>query len=144
MTVDRQDTYVIASPQLVLALRNAKYRGILPDFALVREIERILKNEHGRWVSFSYDRRQRLGYRFDSFWVYTARQMKSLSLLLAALGLAAFSRPSPPSGFGGASAPETPFLESELVFPLEYWHNHASMIVEAPNGDLLVDWFHGS
>lgn len=39
---------------------------------------------------------------------------------------------------------DRPFLQSELVFPLEYWHNHASMIVEAPNGDLLVDWFHGS
>jgi predicted neuraminidase len=37
-----------------------------------------------------------------------------------------------------------PFLEAELVFPLEHWHNHASMIVEAPNGDLLVCWFHGS
>ena len=37
-----------------------------------------------------------------------------------------------------------PFLEAELVFPLEHWHNHASMLVEAPNGDLLVCWFHGS
>src|SRR4029450_9848196 len=37
-----------------------------------------------------------------------------------------------------------PQLESELVFPLEHWHNHGSMIVEAPNGDLLVCWFHGS
>ena len=36
------------------------------------------------------------------------------------------------------------FLESELIFPLEHWHNHASCIVEAPNGDLLVCWFHGS
>ena len=36
------------------------------------------------------------------------------------------------------------FLESELIFPLEHWHNHASSIVEAPNGDLLVCWFHGS
>ena len=43
-----------------------------------------------------------------------------------------------------SAPPDTPFLESELVFPLEHWHNHASMIVEAPNGDLLVDWFHGS
>jgi len=34
--------------------------------------------------------------------------------------------------------------ESELIFPLETWHNHASCIVEAPNGDLLVCWFHGS
>jgi predicted neuraminidase len=37
-----------------------------------------------------------------------------------------------------------PFLESELIFPLEHWHNHGSCIVEAPNGDLLVCWFHGS
>ncbi|MCI0338516.1 MAG: exo-alpha-sialidase [Acidobacteria bacterium] len=37
-----------------------------------------------------------------------------------------------------------PFLESELIFPLEHWHNHASAIVECPNGDLLVCWFHGS
>jgi predicted neuraminidase len=34
--------------------------------------------------------------------------------------------------------------ESELIFPLETWHNHASCIVEAPNGDLLACWFHGS
>jgi predicted neuraminidase len=37
-----------------------------------------------------------------------------------------------------------PLFTSELVFPLEHWHNHASMVVEAPNGDLLVCWFHGS
>jgi predicted neuraminidase len=37
-----------------------------------------------------------------------------------------------------------PFLQSEIVFPLEKWHNHASCLVEAPNGDLLVCWFHGS
>jgi predicted neuraminidase len=41
-------------------------------------------------------------------------------------------------------APEMAFLESELVFPLEKWHNHASMVVEAPDGGLLVCWFHGS
>ncbi|GAJ18488.1 unnamed protein product, partial [marine sediment metagenome] len=37
-----------------------------------------------------------------------------------------------------------PFFESELIFPLQHWHNHASCIVELPNGDLLVCWFHGS
>src|SRR5882762_2670446 len=41
-------------------------------------------------------------------------------------------------------APQKGFIESELIFPLEHWHNHASCIVEAPNGDLLVCWFHGS
>ena len=33
---------------------------------------------------------------------------------------------------------DRPFHNAEIVFPLEHWHNHASMIVEAPNGDLLV------
>ena len=37
-----------------------------------------------------------------------------------------------------------PFLTSGFIFPLEHWHNHASMIVELPGGDLLVCWFHGS
>jgi predicted neuraminidase len=32
----------------------------------------------------------------------------------------------------------------ELIFPLEKWHNHSSSIVELPNGDFLVCWFHGS
>ncbi len=44
----------------------------------------------------------------------------------------------------GAGRDDRPFLESEIIFPLEVWHNHASCIVEAPNGDLLVCWFHGS
>src|SRR5438093_12730933 len=39
---------------------------------------------------------------------------------------------------------EAPFLKSEIIFPLEVWHNHASCIVETPHGDLLVCWFHGS
>src|SRR5215467_4932317 len=45
---------------------------------------------------------------------------------------------------GSARSAEAPLYESELIFPLETWHNHASCIVEAPNGDLLVCWFHGS
>lgn len=39
---------------------------------------------------------------------------------------------------------EQPVYRSEFIFPLEHWHNHASSIVEAPNGDLLACWFHGS
>jgi hypothetical protein len=42
-----------------------------------------------------------------------------------------------------ASAGE-PVLKAEFVFPPEHWHNHASCIVEAPNEDLIVCWFHGS
>ena len=37
-----------------------------------------------------------------------------------------------------------PMLRGELIFPLESWHNHGSCIVECPNGDRLVCWFHGS
>jgi predicted neuraminidase len=43
-----------------------------------------------------------------------------------------------------AAAVEKPFHTSELIFPLEHWHNHGSCLVEAPNGDLIVCWFHGS
>jgi len=42
----------------------------------------------------------------------------------------------------GAAA--DPQYSSELIFPLESWHNHSSSIVETPKGDLLVCWFHGS
>jgi len=42
------------------------------------------------------------------------------------------------------SAAGEPFCRSELIFPLEHWHNHGSCIVETPDGDLLVCWFHGS
>lgn len=37
-----------------------------------------------------------------------------------------------------------PFLQSELVFPLDAAHNHASTLVELPNHDLYVVWYRGS
>lgn len=43
------------------------------------------------------------------------------------------------SGAGAGPGPE-----SELIFPLEHWHNHASCLVELPDGDLLACWYHGS
>jgi len=43
-----------------------------------------------------------------------------------------------------AAALAAPFHEAELIFPPEHWHNHGSCIVECPDGDLLVCWFHGS
>jgi hypothetical protein len=62
MMVDRQDSAIPGRAELALALRGSK-----PDYALVREIDRILKNEHGRWVDFSYDRLARFGYQFDTY-----------------------------------------------------------------------------
>lgn len=48
-------------------------------------------------------------------------------------------------GIGASLQPgKLALYQAELIFPLESWHNHASMIVECPNGDLLVCWFHGS
>ncbi|MEO2034063.1 MAG: exo-alpha-sialidase [Planctomycetaceae bacterium] len=44
----------------------------------------------------------------------------------------------------GWAAADGPRHSAELIFPLEHWHNHGSCIVECPNGDLLVCWFHGS
>jgi predicted neuraminidase len=44
----------------------------------------------------------------------------------------------------GIARQERAFLTSELIFPLQHWHNHASMIVELPGGNLLTCWFHGS
>lgn len=38
----------------------------------------------------------------------------------------------------------SPFFESHLVFPPEHYHNHASCLVELPDGDLLLCWYHGS
>lgn len=63
-----------------------------------------------------------------------------LSVCLLCLA-ACVTIPSLPARAAGAGAP---FLESELIFPLEAWHNHASCIVETPADDLLVCWFHGS
>lgn len=37
-----------------------------------------------------------------------------------------------------------PLHETELLFTPEHWHNHSSSVVELPNGDLFVSWFHGS
>jgi predicted neuraminidase len=48
--------------------------------------------------------------------------------------------------FGGIciQAADGPLFESQLIFPPDYRHNHASCIVECPNGDLLACWYHGS
>jgi predicted neuraminidase len=60
--------------------------------------------------------------------------------------MASFFRSAFVSGVLSASAvaAEQPFLATELIFPLEHWHNHGSCVVEAPNGDLFAAWFHGS
>lgn len=65
--------------------------------------------------------------------------MRNLTIAIAWLALVSAAH-----GFRPQSERERPFLTSELVFPLEHWHNHGSTVVELPGGDLLVCWFHGS
>ncbi|MEK7408355.1 MAG: sialidase family protein [Acidobacteriota bacterium] len=42
------------------------------------------------------------------------------------------------------AAAQQPLHEAELIFPLEQWHNHASSIVELPDGELFACWYNGS
>lgn len=42
-----------------------------------------------------------------------------------------------------SAAMGAPVYESQLIFPPEDFHNHSSSIVETPEGDLIVCWFHG-
>lgn len=60
------------------------------------------------------------------------------SLVLTAAYLVCSSR------FLCAQTVAEPQHAAELVFPPDRWHNHSSSIVECPNGDLLVCWYHGS
>jgi predicted neuraminidase len=64
--------------------------------------------------------------------------MTIVRFVLCLLIASPFSTPS------FAADGDQPFLKSELIFPLEHWHNHGSCVVETPEGDLLVCWFHGS
>jgi hypothetical protein len=64
------------------------------------------------------------------------------------------SRPTLPGGVAllallallalGPRTDAAPLHQSNILFAPESWHNHASCVVELPNGDLLACWFHGS
>jgi hypothetical protein len=56
---DSGDSYAIAIGQLRVALESTPPNP--------RNIENILKNQQGRWLSFSDDRLRRFGYRVDTF-----------------------------------------------------------------------------
>jgi hypothetical protein len=60
--VDPGDHYAVASTEIAAAMRAAEERGLDAP-----RINRILEYEHGRWVSFSFDRLWEFGYRFDTF-----------------------------------------------------------------------------
>lgn len=62
-------------------------------------------------------------------------QRRALAGTLAAIAVA---------GIAPLAQPQPGTYRTEAVFPAEHWHNHASTIVEHPDGHLLVAWFHGS
>lgn len=59
------DSYRVATEQLVAALGadDANHDAV----QLARQIDRVLKNDVGRWWDFSYDRLKQFGYRFDTY-----------------------------------------------------------------------------
>jgi hypothetical protein len=72
MTPDAMDGRIAGASEVAAALRRRALPagtgdGASVDPLLRRDIDQILKNEHNRWVAFSYDRLRRFGYRFDSF-----------------------------------------------------------------------------
>ena len=56
------DSYAASCAQLARIVPAA-----MGDADMTREIERVLKNEQGRWWDISYDRLKRFGYRFDTY-----------------------------------------------------------------------------
>jgi predicted neuraminidase len=68
--------------------------------------------------------------------------LEFLGRWVAVVGLAFALSPLLTLGAGGRQP--APVLVSEAIFPPEARHNHASCVVEAPDGTLFVAWFNGS
>jgi hypothetical protein len=60
------DSYGKASAEVAAMVRTATARQ-WRDHELGREVDRILKIEHGRWWDLSYDRLKRFGFKFDTY-----------------------------------------------------------------------------
>lgn len=60
------DSYAAASAQIAGTLRSLS-AGHIPERDVARQVDRILKIEHGRWWDLSYDRLKRFGFRFDTY-----------------------------------------------------------------------------
>ena len=59
---------ISGSPQGSYAISSAAVRLAIARTPVdAHEIERILKNENGRWLSLSYDRLRHFGYHFDTY-----------------------------------------------------------------------------
>jgi hypothetical protein len=73
MTVDPTDTYATSIAQILNAI-TSETGGDRGDVdprettrRLTRQIDGVLRAEHGRWIMFSMDRLQQFGFHFDTF-----------------------------------------------------------------------------
>jgi hypothetical protein len=66
LACDPAQSYVESCRQLSRVI-PAGASGSIGDRASVTEINRVLKNEQGRWWDLSYDRLKQFGYRFDAY-----------------------------------------------------------------------------
>lgn len=63
----------------------------------------------------------------------------------AAIAIAVAGASVPGVGIAAAARADEPIREVRDIFPLDdTFHNHASCLVQAPNGDFLVAWYRGS
>jgi hypothetical protein len=60
------DSYAVASAQLATVLRTMK-TGQAREHEIARQVDRVLKIEHGRWWDLSYDRLRKFGFKFDTY-----------------------------------------------------------------------------
>ncbi|HEY2904439.1 MAG TPA: hypothetical protein VGJ29_00965 [Vicinamibacterales bacterium] len=65
MTVDPSSRYATVSSDILAALRG--YSPADATVKLARHINAALDLEHGRWLTFSYERLAKFGYKFDTF-----------------------------------------------------------------------------
>lgn len=65
MTIEPTDNYSAAASGILAAIHSPD--GLDGQHLGVKQINRILDAEHGRWLSTSFDRLRQFGYRFDTF-----------------------------------------------------------------------------
>jgi hypothetical protein len=63
LTERADGSHTVASSQIRHLLRQRP----TPEGVMWREVERILRNDQGRWLMSSYDRLERFGYRVDTY-----------------------------------------------------------------------------
>ena len=70
LTESSDGSHAVASSQILRLLGNQSTtpsKEMKLDEPVLREVDRILRNDQGRWLMFSYDRLHHFGYRIDTY-----------------------------------------------------------------------------